>query len=330
MEYLATKRALVLWSGGLDSRLAVALVRDQGIPLALLTLDHPYADRRAAVQAADALGMAVEVVDFTGRMVEIFEACTLPGNEPADLALVCHAEMIRMGLEHLEDLGCDFLVTGEVVDQRIPQQSREALVAPAVQGADQAHLVVRPLSAQRLPETTPEREGWIRREQCLGIEGPGRSEQEKLAQRMGIDPVTSPHDASCLANPAFLHRVRDLRVHEGLRGRRALTLLAMGRHFRLGPVTKLVIGQSIGENEFLARHAELYDLLLSMEDIAGPTGLLPVVATEDQIRTAASICARFSDVDEEGTAPVGVRSTRESRRLEVRPAPDEQIALWQV
>ena len=330
MESSATKRALVLWSGGLDSRLAVALLREQGIPLALLTLDHPYTDPRAAVQAAHAMGMPAEVLDFTGRMIQIFEECTLPGTEPANLALSCQTDMIRMGLDHLDDLGCDFLVTGEVVDQRIPQQSRDALLAPAMQGADRAHLVVRPLSAQRLPETTPEREGWIQREQCLGIEGPGRSEQGKLARRLGIDPAPAPHDASCFTNPAFLKRVQDLRVHEGLRGRRALTLLAMGRHFRLGPVTKLVIGQSIGENDFLTQHAELYDLLLSMEDISGPMGLLPVIATEDQIRTAASICARFSDVDNEGTAPVSVRSTRESRCLEVRPAPDEHIALWQV
>lgn len=329
-DHGSPRRAVVLWTGGLDSRLAAEVLREQGIDILPLVLDHPYINASAIVETARLAGYEPVRYEFTPRMVKIFEHCTLPADEPTDLEVACRAEMVKTACELLGELGCDFVATGEVLNQRKPEQSLETLQTIQSYVGKAGSLIVRPLSAQCLPETIPEREGWIQRNQCHGIEGPSLALQGTLAKTFGIDPIPPHNEPSCLSSLSFNQRLEDLRAHEGLRGKRALFLLTMGRHFRLGPVTKLVVGQSLGENNYLASQAELYDLVITIEEISGPTGLLPVVATEDQIRMAAAICARFSDVEENGTAPVHIRSTRESRHMEVHPAEAHQVGLWQV
>jgi hypothetical protein len=237
--------------------------------------------------------------------------------------------MMKRAIELAEELEYAFICTGDVLNQRGPTQSSEALEYIR-QYAPQGDRILRPLSARLLPQTLPEREGWVQRGELLGIEGNDRSEQRRLAGFYGLTRYADPSRVSRLTDPSFGDRLRDLRTHEGLQGRRALALLRLGRHFRLGPVTKLVVGRNEDENAELEGGAELYDLVLKLEDIPGPTGLLPINATEDQIRLGAAICARYSDVAPGGCAPVRIRSARESRRIEVQPASSVEIDLLRI
>jgi predicted ribosome quality control (RQC) complex YloA/Tae2 family protein len=127
-----------------------------------------------------------------------------------------------------------------------------------------------------------------------------------------------------LTEPNFCKRLRDLQRHEGLSGERALRLLCYGRHFRLDPRTKLIVGRHEKDNDFLQGNAELYDLVLRVDGVPGPTALLPLTASEAQVQTAAGICARYSDAPRDGDVRVRVRSARAVRTLCVR-ALDEAV-----
>ena len=324
-----TIRAIMLMSGSLDSQIAACMLREQGIDIQSVVFASPFFAAEPARAASDHLGIPLQEIDFTARLVEVFEKCSALDDVTSNLCVESHAAMLRFAAERMGEFDCRFVGTGEVLNQRPATQSAEAL--RYIQDcAVQADCIVRPLSARLLPQTLPEREGWIDRDLLLDIEGDQRDRQQDLAAKYGLAVSPDSTVSFPLTDPAFGDRVKDLRAHEGLGGKRALSLLRIGRHFRLGPVTKLVIGQSDKENAELEGLAELYDLVLTVEDIPGPTGLLPIVATDDQIRLAASICAGYSDVAPDGVAPVRVRSTRESHRIEVHPAPLDRIALVRV
>jgi hypothetical protein len=324
-------QALMLLSGGLDSLLAACVLLDQGVDLTPVVFTGPWCVPERAHAAADLLDLPLREIDFTPSLVRVFERAGAMDDPVANLALEVHAQMLRDALGELVAADCQFVATGDILDQCPATQGTEAMqwIAEAVDGSDR---VVRPLSARLLPPSTPERLGWLVRDALGTLQGPDCPEREAMAAGFGIDRPPVPSARHRLDDPAFALRLQDLRAHEGLRGagRRALRLLTLGRHFRLGPVTKLVVGRDELENQELQRTAELYDLVFQVEDIPGPTGLLPIIATDDQIRTAASICARFSEVADDGVAPVRVRSPRESRHLEVEPIPREQLALLQV
>ena len=316
-------------SGGLDGQIAACLLRDQGIVVTGLVFTSPLFDTEEATASARDLGFPVERVDFTVQLVELFEQCASLDQSAAQLCVDCHVRMLKRALELLNEWDFQFICTGDVLNQRGATQSGEAMkyIRRCI---DRHDYVVRPLSAKVLPQTLPEREGWVDRDRLLAVEGSRRTVQRELAATYSIQRFAEPSRVSRLADPRFGGRLRDLRAHEGLQGRHALGLLRVGRHFRLGPVTKLVVGRNDCENAELEGNAELYDLVLKLEDVPGPTGLLPINATEDQIRLGAAICARYSDVEPGGVAPVRIRSARQYRRIEVRPAEPAEIELLRV
>lgn len=323
------RRALVLLSGGLDSQLAVCLLREQGIPVHAITFASPFFGRDAARAAARALNLPMETVDFTATLVGILESNSVMDDVTCDPSLSCHTAMARMAAEVLDDTGCDFLATGEVLGQRTSTQSMEGLQAVA-EGCGAGDLLLRPLSAGLLPPTQPEREGWVDRSRLLMLEGGSQDAQQRLANHYGLRMYPDTPGSSRLADPVLRVRLQDLRAHEGLRGKRALGLLRIGRHFRLGPATKLVMGRNESENAELEGNAELYDLVLKLEDVHGPTGLLPLVATEDQVELAATICARYSDAEPGAATRVRVRSSQGARVMTVRAQTPEEVDLHRI
>ena len=319
-------RALMLLSGGLDSQLAACLLREQGVDLQGIVFGSPIIDTAAALDAAASIDLPMDEIDFTKRLVDVVERCPALDAAAPTLALECHAEMLRCAVEQMEEYGCTFICTGEVLNQGPSTQTEDALRYTA-EYSGAADRILRPLSARLLPATTPEREGWISRDGLEALGGEQDAEHRAaLARRFDLPMRDPPSRPSRLSDPIFTHRLADLRAHEGLHGRRALELLRVGQHFRLGPVTKLVLGRTEEEKSALNDNAELYDLILDLDEIPGPTGLLPLLATEDQVRFAAAICARYSEVVADGTAPVNIRSSRAARQIEVRPAPEEEIA----
>jgi len=317
-------RALSLLSGGLDSQLAVCVLKDQDVDVHAVVFDSPFFNIAPAKAAALQLDIPLHIVNFNGDILELlkdpphgFGSCMNP-------CIDCHARMLQRAGEMMDDMGFHFLSTGEVLNERPMSQNRRSLEIVA-RTSGYAERIVRPLSAALLPESEPERRGWIDRSRLLALQGRSRKPQFELAQRYGLTDYPSPAGGCRLTEPNFCKRLADLREHEGLNGVRSIRLLRYGRHFRLSPNVKLIVGRNEKDNAVLEGTAELYDLILRMVDVPGPTGLLPMTAGGDALGRAAAICARYSDSPPDEPVTVRVRSARETRLLDVVPLRHEEV-----
>jgi len=315
--------ALSLLSGGLDSQLAVAVLKDQGVRVHAIVFDSPFfLGLPHAKAAAESLNVPLQVVDFTAEIVELLSSAPHGYGSCMNPCIDCHARMLTTAGFILRERGFHFVSTGEVLDQRPMSQTHCSLAVVAAESGI-PDLVLRPLSALLLPETEPERRGWVDRQRLLGLSGRGRKAQLQLAESFGLKDFPSPAGGCLLTEPNFCVRLKDLKEHEGLNGRRTAELLRIGRHFRIADRVKLVVGRNENDNAALEGMAELYDLVLRIEGFPGPTGLLPFTADEEQIRMGARICARYGDCPRGEEVTVRVRSSRGVKRVSVVPADSE-------
>ena len=322
-------RALGLFSGGLDSQLAVCVLRRLGIHSETVFFESPFADSYRARRAAADLGVFLHVVDFTRDIVGLIENPKHGFGSCLNPCIDCHALMIQRTADMMREMKFDFVFTGEVLDQRPMSQRRQALDTVARESGEN-DAVLRPLSALKLPPTQPERTGLVDRSRLLDIEGRGRRRQFEMAEEFGLHDYPAPAGGCRLTEPNYCRRLLDLKKHEGLFGAHALDLQRVGRHFRLSPDLKAIVGRNENDNAALEGDAELYDLILKTEDVPGPTALLPFTASESQIRLAAAICARYSDGRQGDDITVKVRSARETRRVKVKAAPRDLVDSFMI
>jgi tRNA U34 2-thiouridine synthase MnmA/TrmU len=317
-------RALSLLSGGLDSRLATCVLRDQGIEVHGVVFESPFFSSAAARRASEQLGLPLHVIPFTEDIIGLVEHPPHGFGGEMNPCIDCHARMLRRAGALMEELGFHFLSTGEVLNQR-PMSQNMASLALVARESGYADLIVRPMSARLLPETRPEREGWVDRSRLLDLQGRSRKPQMKMAERYGISDYPTPAGGCLLTEPNFAARLRDLKKHEGIRDLKAIELLRVGRHFRLGPRTKVIVGRNQQDNDWLESHAG-DDAVLAVDDVPGPTVLIHGEVPEGTLQAAASICARYAPrVANAPSATVTVRDPRGTSKLNVRPADPSDV-----
>jgi tRNA U34 2-thiouridine synthase MnmA/TrmU len=205
----------------------------------------------------------------------------------------CRIFMLKKAKAYMEESGASFIVTGEVLGQRPMSQRRDAMRLIEKEAGLEG-LILRPLSAQFLPVTLPEREGWIDREKLLNIQGRSRKPQMKLAEQFNIRDYPCPAGGCLLTDPGFARRIRDLMEHQYDFSLNDVHLLKFGRHFRLSPTVKLVVGRNEEENQKIETFSLAGDVLLKTVSYPGPVSLLRGEADEMERERAASITARYS------------------------------------
>jgi tRNA U34 2-thiouridine synthase MnmA/TrmU len=327
----APVRALGLLSGGLDSRLAVCVVREQGIEVHGIVFDSPFFNLAAARSAANQLKIPLHIVEFTPDILELirhpphgFGACMNP-------CIDCHARMLRRAGEFMQQNSFHFLFTGEVLNERPMSQNRKSLDVVAADSG-YADTILRPLSARLLPETRMEQQGWVDRTRLLALEGRGRNPQFTLAKHYGLTEYPTPASGCLLTDPAFCRRLKDLKTHEGLANTSLIRLLKVGRHFRLESGARLIVGRNESDNLRLEEMAPIADYALQVEDIPGPTALLIGSAAGNALETAAALCGRYADAQGLASVRITARSTTtgEVRTLNAPPMPAAAVSALMV
>ena len=261
-----------LMSGGLDSQLAVRVLQRAGAEVEGICFVTPFFSPKAAEQAAAALGIPLNVVDFTDDEIALIENPPHGFGGAMNPCIDCHATMIRRAGEMMLARGFDFVATGEVMGQRPMSQNKQSLGIVAKSSGLEGRLV-RPLSALLLEPTLPETEGKLDRTQLLDLQGRGRERQIQLAAEFGIVNYPSPAGGCKLTEEGYGRKLKDLLEHEGLRTRRLVELLAVGRHFRLPDGTGLIVGRDRNDNAVLKAESARGTLIAS-EGLPGPTALL--------------------------------------------------------
>jgi tRNA U34 2-thiouridine synthase MnmA/TrmU len=205
----------------------------------------------------------------------------------------CRIFMVKKANAYMEATGASFLVTGEVLGQRPMSQRRDAMRLIEKE-AEVEGFILRPLSAKFLPASIPEKEGWVDREKLLKIQGRSRKPQIQLANHYGIRDYPCPAGGCLLTDPAFARRMKDLIYHQSDFTLNDVHLLKVGRHFRLSPRLRQVVGRNEEENQKIQTFSGEGDILLRLVRFPGPLSLLRGEAGEKEIEKAATITARYS------------------------------------
>jgi tRNA U34 2-thiouridine synthase MnmA/TrmU len=299
-------KALCAFSGGLDSLLASELIRGQGIDVLALFFETPFFSSAKARKSADAINLPIKVVDVTDRHLRMLRDPKHGFGGYMNPCIDCHALMIRIAGEMLEEEGAGFVITGEVVGQRPMSQNIKALSMVASESGLRG-LILRPLSAKRLPQTIPEEKGWIDREKLMGFSGRSRKPQMELAESLGIKEYPSPAGGCLLTDEVFSRRLKDLLSARPDFELREIELLKIGRHFRIGPNTKLVVGRNKDENQTIQGLWKEDDLLLTTVTAPGPTVLVCGEVPLEFVKVAASITVSYSDARNDELTEVSLK-----------------------
>jgi len=318
----AAVRAIAVFSGGLDSTLAVKVIQKQGIEVLAVSFRSAFFGSSAAETSAAFLGVPLRIVDFTEEHLRLVENPPHGYGRNMNPCIDCHAMMFRRAGGIMEEEGYDFLFTGEVLGERPMSQNRGALKLVAEE-AGYPDLILRPLSAQLLPPTRPEREGLVDREQLLAMRGRSRKPQMEAARKFGLTDYPTPAGGCKLTDPGFSRRLKDLFEHSEAVSVRDVELLRLGRHFRLSDSVKAVVGRSREENEQLMALARPSDVHLIVAGPPGPDVLIlsSEKPTERQIELIAQVTASYSDAPDDRPAVVRVTADGRTRELSVHPLP---------
>ncbi len=306
------KRALGIFSGGLDSILAALVLRRQGIEVVALNWTTPFFGGEQARRSAAAVGVPLRVEDLLEHFLPLLSNPPHGFGKALNPCVDCHILMLREAGRVMEAEGFDFLFTGEVLGQRPFSQHRGALELIARESG-YGDVVLRPLCARLLKATRPEREGWVDRERLLTISGRGRKQQLALANEWGIGEYPTPAGGCLLTDAGFSRRLQDLLTHGAPLTRPSLELLKWGRHFRLSPATKAIVGRNRGENEQIAQRRQPGDFALQTTTYPGPLVLAPGGSPED-LPTATTLCASYSDAPEGAAVEVSIQGPQGTTR----------------
>ena len=287
-------KALALFSGGLDSILAVKVIQEQGIDVLGITFVTPFFGAQKSKEAAKRIGLPLLTLNITEEHLAMLKAPTYGYGRNMNPCIDCHALMLKIAGKKMEELEAGFLFTGEVLGQRPMSQSKQSLHVVAKNSGYDGY-VLRPLSGRLLPETIPETEGKVNREKLLDIQGRGRKRQIEMAKEYGITDYSTPAGGCLLTDLMFSKRLKDLFEHQKDFKIRDIELLKSGRHIRLNEKTKIIVGRNKKDNATIQNFSEDEDTVINMKGFPGPTVLIPYGCDNKTLDRAAAICALYSD-----------------------------------
>lgn len=249
-------RALALFSGGLDSMLAIKTISDMGIEVIALYIKIGFGGTKdiddTLKARAKSAGAILEIIDVREEYIQKILFNPVHGyGKNFNPCIDCHAFMFRVAKGLLARCDASFIITGEVLGQRPMSQRSDALRLVSKLANDvEEKLILRPMSAKLMEPTTPEINNWVDREKLLDISGRGRDKQLALAKEFGWEDYESPGGGCLLTDSHYSQKIKEHIAFDEF-DVDDIEVLKFGRHFRLPDGAKLIVGRNEDDNIFI-------------------------------------------------------------------------------
>lgn len=263
--------------------MSVKILLEQGIEIEALNFQTMFGCcKDDARQVAHELGIRFTMLPVGMDYVELVKNPKHGRGRAINPCVDCRIYMFRLAKKFMESIGASFVVSGEVLGQR-PMSQRLDCFETIEKDAELEGLIVRPLSAKLLEPSIPEKEGIVLREKLYDIQGRSRSRLLELAKQYGIENPPTPSNGCALTESEFAKKVTDIFQNSRDYERWHFEILKIGRHFRLDPEAKVILGKEASENEYLEYLHPRGTTLLTPVNFAGPTALLVGPSTPERL-----------------------------------------------
>jgi hypothetical protein len=316
-----------MFSGGLDSTIAVHMMRRQGIDVLALYFVLPFYSglglaHEAIKSSASMLDVPLRIEEEGEEYLAMFKNRQFGFGKNVNPCLDCRIHRLGRAAAIMKDVGASFIVTGEVVGQRPMSQRRECLdiidKRTGLRG-----LILRPLSAKILKPTIPEEQGQVNREELLDLWGRGRKGQIAYAKHFNLT-YPNPAGGCLLTHARTAERYADLASNNPDFSLNDFKLLAYGRHFRLSPILRLIMARDDSENDAIAALTLLGDRFIVLKDMVGPVGIIRGEGTQEHVKAACSIFTKYTRARTLAVTRVEMTCNSETAILEIVPAKEDE------
>ena len=310
-------KALALFSGGLDSLLAIKIIKDMGIDVLALHFNIGFVGKNDKSEALKEIlaqiDVPLKVIDIRKQFFdEVLFAPKYGYGKYFNPCIDCHGNMFSHAFSLLESEGASFVISGEVLGQRPKSQRAEALLQ-VEKLCNAQGLVVRPMSAKLLPITIPEQKGWIDRERLLDIHGRGRERQLKMVEEYGIKNYAKPGGGCLLTDTSIANKIKDLQSHREIVFE-DMEMVKYGRYFILPNGGRCVIARNEEENQKLSfKHPKMSKIELL--NCLGPLGLVEKDSSQEDKEMAIALTLTYVKTEMDKTYKVHF----EGREVEMKP-----------
>jgi predicted subunit of tRNA(5-methylaminomethyl-2-thiouridylate) methyltransferase len=284
------KKALVMFSGGLDSLLAVRTLQEQDITVHAICFSSNFFSCAGTRKIAEVNGITIrEEVDISDEILELVKDTGVKKGKNLNPCIDCHALMARKAKKYVESGEYDLLASGEVLGQRPLSQVKKAMREVEKKAEIE---ILRPLSAKNLESTEAEKRGDVDRDRLLDIRGRGRKKQVELTIYYNLKGYESPSGGCLLTESEFSQKLKKMIKYWPGCDESDVDLLKYGRakwfKRRDGHGEEyhilVVIGRKDEDNVCLKYSQKEGDVVISLRELTGPLALVRSKAYECEIR----------------------------------------------
>ncbi len=249
------KKCLVMFSGGLDSRLALKIMQEQEFETIALFFKLPFGtgccNEGCSFNFSQMQGIKLNVIDCTkGELLQeyldVIRKAEHGRGAGINPCIDCRIFMFKKAKEFADAQGIDLIVSGEVLGERPMSQMRKSMDKVEEKSGLKGRLL-RPLSAKLLPETNFEKKEIVDKKKLYDIHGRKRDRQIELAEKFKIS-YPSPAGGCLLCEKELKNRLKKL-LDRGL-NEDEINLVGIGRHFWIDNCW-VVLGRNEKENKII-------------------------------------------------------------------------------
>jgi tRNA-specific 2-thiouridylase len=287
-------RCVVLYSGGLDSLLAVAIMKNLGFDVLPLFVQTPFYNKNIdhLKKQLEQFSLELYIKRDDQDYIDMLKNPQFGYGKNLNPCIDCKIFFYRQAFMLMEESGASFAVTGEVLGQRPMSQRSYSVLRNIEKRANLTDRVLRVLSAKCLPDTLMEKEGIINKNKLFCITGRSRKEQFQLADHFGIDEFESPAGGCLLTDKTMALRIKDMIKSDNIKDIE-LELLNIGRHFKINS-KRFIVSRKKAETAALFDRFKDVLPIIKCHNAPGAVGVFIDNPDKQDIEIAGSIIKYYS------------------------------------